>query len=77
MIESLSALNESKNEEYKTVNLIWTISDHVKALAKRGELKEKEWVWRQLFGKLYWLGLHSPHSETKQSCIHTFTQILA
>lgn len=77
VIDSLSTLNEDKKEEYKAVNLIWTISDHLKMLVDNQELKDTEKVWRRLFGKLYWLGLHSNHGETKQSCIHTFTQILA
>lgn len=33
VIDSLSGLNEAKNEEYKTVNLLWSISDHLKLLA--------------------------------------------
>ncbi len=34
VIDSLSALNEAKNEEYNTVNLLWSISDHLKVLAQ-------------------------------------------
>ena len=53
VIDSLSALNESKNEEYKTVNLLWNISDHLKLLTSSEELKNAEEVWKKLFDKLY------------------------
>lgn len=59
------------------MNLLWSISDHLKVLAKGNELKDIDLVWKKLFEKIYWLGLHSIHGETKQSCIHSFTQILA
>lgn len=34
-------------------------------------------LWKNLFSKLFDLALHSLQPETKQSIIHTFTQILA
>ena len=61
VIDSLSTLNEDQNEQYKTVNLLWAISDHLKALADSKELKQTQKIWKKLFGKIYWMGLHSIH----------------
>ena len=70
-MESLSPPSPDKNEEYRTVSLMWNISDHVKSLSCQGAL------WEPLFNKLLTLALHSKHGETHQTCMHTATQVLA
>jgi hypothetical protein len=77
IIESVIFISKDKNEEYKTVSLVWNIADHLKALALTDELKHSEEIWKQLFTKIYSLALHSTHFETKQSCIHALTQMIA
>lgn len=39
--------------------------------------KDCDALWMKLFNKIYLLALYSVYGETKQSCIHTFTQLLA
>lgn len=37
VVDSLDFRGKSKNEEYGTINLLWTIADHVKALYQEGQ----------------------------------------
>lgn len=48
----MTFLNGDKNWEYKTVNLVWSISDHLKIMSKNNELDEVEFVWRKIFTKI-------------------------
>lgn len=41
------------------------------------DAKQSDALWMKLFNKIYLLALYSVYGETKQSCIHTFTQLLA
>lgn len=46
-------------------------------MASNQEIQECTALWMRLFNKIYLLALYSVYGETKQSCIHTFTQLLA
>lgn len=49
----------------------------MKMVVGNQEIKECDALWMKLFNKIYLLALYSVYGETKQSCIHTFTQLLA
>ncbi len=76
MIDTLTT-SADKNQEYKTVNLLWNVSDHMRALAQNNTLEQGNKVWTRLFEKLLSLASHSSYGETRQVCMHTLTQILA
>lgn len=77
IIESLFFISKDTNEEYMTVSLLWNISDHIKALCQSNSLQESRLVWKHLFDKINSLAMNSTHPQTKQSCIHALTQIVA
>lgn len=47
----------------------------MKTMAVQHPLSEVLWI--KLFNKIYLLAVSSSHGETRQSCIHTLTQLLA
>ena len=57
------------------MNLVWSIFDHMKTMSAQNALSDALWV--KLFNKIYLLAVVSSHGETRQSCIHTLTQLLA
>lgn len=57
------------------MNLVWSIFDHMKTMSAQSTLSDALWI--KLFNKIYLLGVVSSHGETRQSCIHTLTQLLA
>ena len=56
--------------------MLWNISDHIKSL-NISEPTKIETIWRHLFKKIIVLAKVSSHSQTKNSCMHSFTQVLA
>ena len=75
VIDAVALLGNHSKEEYKTVNLVWSIFDHMKTMSVHNSLSDTLWV--KLFNKIYLLAVVSSHGETRQSCIHTLTQLLA
>lgn len=60
------------------MELLWSISDHLRALSLESSgNKSLESAWARLFCKLAELARRSLQTETKQACMHTFTQLLA
>lgn len=62
IIDSIVFISTDKNEEYRTVSLVWNVFDHLKALALANRLTHAEPVWKHIFRKILSLALHSSHS---------------
>lgn len=79
IIDYISFISKDKSEQYKVVNLMWDISDHLKKLTlENQDQKDKsEEVWKKLFKKFVILAKATANGQTKQSCIHAFTQTIA
>jgi hypothetical protein len=59
VIDAVALLSNNSKEEYKTVNLVWSIFDHMKTMAAQQPLSEALWI--KLFNKIYLLAVASSH----------------
>ena len=78
ILEGLQAKFSEKNEEYRLINLVWSIADHLKSLASKDDMSQEFLdLWEILFKNIWAIGESSSECETKQSSIHAITQVLA
>ena len=59
VIDAVALLNNDNKQQYKTVNLVWSIFDHMKTMNTQNPLSDALWI--KLFSKIYLLSVASTH----------------